>query len=555
MTIEWSLILPPLRHIMGRYVAASWWLLALVAGVVLLSSATAVAAPYVFSRMIDALAAGSAVQVLFWGLLAYAALLGISTALSRTVGFISLMSGESLGYFTATAFFEKLLKKRAQFFIEHNPTEIQSAQGQGVGAFNTLIQLALIGFIPGIVEIVLAIVMLGTVISVEIAAIVFAYGTVFIAVSAWAARQSRPHLDAAIKATQDRAKFVGNAIGGVETLRQFGSDAWLTGRFFDKAREVLGSWQNFSVLQIWFCAALGLALFVQFALTFFVLLPRMEQGALSVGDLVLINALLLQLNSPFQFIGQAIDSLARSYAQMLPFARMWAAEEEPDHEDGDAFAIAEGVLAVEDVSFRYENGRGVDDASFTARRGAITFLTGDTGSGKSTLFRLILKGIEPQSGRITMDGADIADISRQAWFSGIAAVPQDVVLLNDTLGTNIVLGRVFDAERLRRAADRAAILPFIEGLDEGFETVVGERGLKLSGGERQRVAIARALYGDPAMLLLDEASSALDETTEKDIMDHLRTIADRVTIIAITHRLSVIGAGDTVVRLSGDRNG
>jgi ABC-type multidrug transport system fused ATPase/permease subunit len=131
----------------------------------------------------------------------------------------------------------------------------------------------------------------------------------------------------------------------------------------------------------------------------------------------------------------------------------------------------------------------------------------------------------------------------------VAAVPQDIVLLNDTLSTNIVLGRPFEEARLRRAAERAAILSFIEGLAAGFETVVGERGLKLSGGERQRIAIARALYADPEVLLLDEASSALDAETEKDIMDRLRLIRDDVTVIAITHRLSVISDSDSAVTI------
>lgn len=135
----------------------------------------------------------------------------------------------------------------------------------------------------------------------------------------------------------------------------------------------------------------------------------------------------------------------------------------------------------------------LSDASFTAERGTITFITGDTGAGKSTLFKLLLKAMRPTTGSITVDGTDLISISRADWFAQVASVPQDVVLLNHTLSTNIVLGRPFDMTRLRRAAERAAILAFIDGLEDGFETVVGERGLKLSGGERQRISIARAL--------------------------------------------------------------
>jgi ABC-type multidrug transport system fused ATPase/permease subunit len=207
----------------------------------------------------------------------------------------------------------------------------------------------------------------------------------------------------------------------------------------------------------------------------------------------------------------------------------------------------------EDVGYAYGNGRGVKDIRFTAERGAITFLVGETGSGKSTIFKLALKSVEPDQGRILVDGLDLATIDRADWYGAVAVVPQDVVLLNESLSDNILLGRPRDETRLRRAAEKAAILPFIEALPEDFETKVGERGLKLSGGERQRIAIARALYGDPAVLFLDEASSALDEATERDIMDHIRLLARDVTVVAITHRRSVIAATDSVIDLDKQR--
>lgn len=201
------------------------------------------------------------------------------------------------------------------------------------------------------------------------------------------------------------------------------------------------------------------------------------------------------------------------------------------------------------VSHRYGNGRGVSDVSFQAERGGINFLMGPTGSGKSTLFKLALKSIDPQGGRILVDGVDLSLIDRAAWHAAVAVVPQDVILLNESLADNILLGRKRDDARLRHAAHNAAILSLVEALPEGFETTVGERGLKLSGGERQRIAIARALYGEPAILFLDEASSALDEATEREIMDHIRTLADEVTVVAITHRRSVVTQVDTVVDL------
>ncbi len=193
--------------------------------------------------------------------------------------------------------------------------------------------------------------------------------------------------------------------------------------------------------------------------------------------------------------------------------------------------------------------------SFVANRGRINFITGETGGGKSTVFKLALKSLEPNVGEIRVDGIDLLDIDRDDWYRSIGVVPQDILLLNDTLALNIALGRPLDDERLRAAAARAAILDRIEALPAGFETVVGERGLKLSGGERQRVAIARALYAEPKILFLDEASSALDDTTEREIMDHIRSIADDVTVLAITHRNSPIRANDQVIRLASRGEG
>jgi ABC-type multidrug transport system fused ATPase/permease subunit len=195
----------------------------------------------------------------------------------------------------------------------------------------------------------------------------------------------------------------------------------------------------------------------------------------------------------------------------------------------------------------------VDKISFTASRGSITFIVGETGSGKSTIFKLALKSIEPHSGRILVDDIDIVRIARADWYGAIAVVPQDVVLLNESLADNIILGRTRDEVRLRDVSEKAAILSFIDALPEAFETKVGERGLKLSGGERQRIAIARALYGNPTVLFLDEASSALDDATERDIMNHVRTLVRDVTVLAITHRRSVLGDMDNVVNLSDPR--
>lgn len=550
-TPDWKTALPPLRAIYGRFLSEERWMLVGVALVVLASSVLAVVTPYAFSRLVDALTANSLPAGILWGFVGYAVLRGLGTVFGYSINFLSFIAAENLNFIAATSFFNTLLRKPGGFFIDNNPVQIQTARQQGQSSVYMLVQLALIVFIPGTVQITLAIGLLGAVISAELVVIVVVYGTCFIGLTYLANLWTRPLLDQAIEAQQDNARFVGNAVNAMETLRYFNGDRWISERFADKAHLQRTSWVAWSRRRIMLAGVFGGGLAAQLAITFIVLLPRFEAGLLSVGDIVLINLILIQLNQPFEMIGTSIDEVMRCLSRFKPFADMWTAPEDRAAHGGARLVLRQGRLRFDKVGFRYGDRQILDGVSFEAHSGAITFITGNTGAGKSTLFKLALKSLEPTSGSITVDGADLTNIDRESWYEQVGVVPQDVMLLNDSIGANIVLGRDPDPVRLREAAAQASILDFIERLPDGFETTVGERGLKLSGGERQRVSIARALYGRPKVLFLDEASSALDERTEAEIMGELRLLVDRVTILAITHRRSVIGRDDQVVVLSG----
>lgn len=549
---NWNEILDPIKSILWRYWQTSRGTLMLVVVVVFFSSVTAVAAPYVFSRFIDQITTQNWLESSMLGFGLYAILLGTATALGQMMGYLVQMSTQNLAFIARTAFFDKLLKKTDGFFVEHNPAEIQSVRGQGQQALNVFTQLSLVVFIPVATQITLTLIVLGATINMEIVLIVLVYGVAFITFTYFVNKKTRPFLEAAVRGGNANAKFVGNALNSMETLRHFNSNHWMSSQFSTRAKQVRDSWVRFCLWRIGFSGVYGVALAVQFAITFALLLPRYRTGDLSVGDVVLFNAFLIQLNKPFESIGQSIDETMRSYTRFLPFAEMWSALEEPEPATYQPFTLTQGHIIFDTVSFDYDSGRGISDISFSAARGKVNFITGETGSGKSTVFRLILKSVTPKSGKITVDDTDLQDIARADWFKQIGVVPQELMLLNETLRVNIVLGRDFDEKRLRKAAKKAAILEFIDSLPEGFDTTVGERGLKLSGGERQRVAIARALYDDPKILFLDEASSALDAATEADIMAHIRTLTNDVTVIAITHRNTVITAQDNIVLL-GDK--
>jgi len=516
----------------------------------LLGALASISAPYLFSRAVDDLARGQVRSDALPLLMSYAFLFGCAKALGIGSRFLIVLCAERLSFIANTAFFARLLHKTPAFFLEHNAAEIGTARQQGTQTLNLITQLGLGGLLPGCVQIAFSVLVLGNLVSWDIALIIFIYGVVVIALDYTRIGKVKPALNEAMNQSQANARLVGNAIAVIDTLRQTRGERWITERFTASAGDAFANLRRYALVSSAFCGLLGIAAALQLTVTFLILVPRFEGGLISIGGIVLFNTLLIQLNEPFHMVGMAIKESVEAAARFRPLAMMWRAPEELEPDDPLPYRPSLGIVAFENVSFRYANGRGVADLSFVARRGTPTFLTGETGAGKSTVVRLLLKGLQPSGGHIFADGTDLTRIASDDWFNHVGVVPQEVTLLNDTLSANIVLGRPFDAERLRRASAQASILTRIEAMPEGFETVVGERGLKLSGGERQRIAIARALYGEPAILVLDEASSALDDETERHIMDGLRALVDGLTIIAVTHRTSMIRPGDQNVRLS-----
>jgi ATP-binding cassette subfamily B protein len=281
-----------------------------------------------------------------------------------------------------------------------------------------------------------------------------------------------------------------------------------------------------------------------------------SQGRFSVGDVVVVNALLAQLFRPLDLLGMVYRTIRQGLIDMdAMFALVDTPAEIVDVADAPDLHVAAGLIRFENVHFGYEAGReilkGVD---LEVKPGSTTAIVGPSGAGKSTLSRLLFRFYEPQQGRITIDGQDIAKVTQKSLRAALGIVPQDTVLFNDTIGYNIGYGRdgASPAE-IEAAARGAAIDDFIRSLPNGYEAMVGERGLKLSGGEKQRVAIARTLLKDPPILILDEATSALDSRTEAAIQETLRAVTRQHTSLVIAHRLSTIVDADQIVVLDEGR--
>jgi ATP-binding cassette subfamily B protein len=274
-------------------------------------------------------------------------------------------------------------------------------------------------------------------------------------------------------------------------------------------------------------------------------------GQMTVGDLVLVNAYVIQVCLPLNSLGfvfrQARDAIVNAEQLFALMRERPEVEETPGLPD---LRVERGEVRFEHVSFAYEPNRQIlSDVSFAIPPGATVAVVGGSGSGKSTLVRLLFRFYEAQEGAISIDGQDVRGVSQRSLRGAVGIVPQDTILFNDTIAYNIGYGRAdADFDDIVNAAKAAHVHEFISMLPDGYETLVGERGVKLSGGEKQRIAIARAILKNPPILVLDEATSALDTRSERAIQDELERLARTRTTLVIAHRLStVVNAGEILV--------
>jgi ATP-binding cassette subfamily B protein len=345
-----------------------------------------------------------------------------------------------------------------------------------------------------------------------------------------------------------------------ETVKYFGNEAHEAARFdaawarFERAAVKSQVTLNMLNLGQATIMALGLAVVMLLAA------EGVKDGSMTVGKFVLVNTYLMQLYQPLNMLGFVYREIRQGLTDMEQMFRLLALGQEVADVPGAPALVAPktgpaGEVVFEDVRFGYDEARGVlRGVSFRVPAGGSLAVVGPTGAGKSTINRLLFRFYDATGGRVLIDGQDIRGVTQDSLRAAIGVVPQDTVLFNDTIRYNIAYGRIgASQEQIEHAARLAQVHDFVMRLPEGYDTKVGERGLKLSGGEKQRVAIARTILKDPRILVLDEATSALDTGTEQEIQAALKAVAAHRTSITIAHRLSTVVDADQIIVLDHGR--
>jgi ATP-binding cassette, subfamily B, heavy metal transporter len=452
--------------------------------------------------------------------------------------------------------FEHLHGLSMKFHLSRRTGQITREIDHGVRGVSTLISFTLYSIVPLIVELTLVLGILAYKYEpsfvVIVAVSITIYMTFTVSVTNWRTKMRREWNELETKAS---SKAVDSLLN-FETVKYFNNEKFESQRYDEtlskSERAAVRSQQSLNVLNT------GQQIIIAIALTLMVwrAVVGVTEGRMTIGDLVLVNAFLIQLYIPLNFLGVLYREIKQALADMeRMFGLLEANQEVQDAPDAATLNVSGGAIRFDNVQFGYEPERVIlQGLSLSIPAGATCAVVGASGAGKSTLARLLFRFYDVNSGSITVDGQDIRSVTQDSLRKSIGIVPQDTVLFNDTIGYNIAYGKPgATQDEIHAAAVAAQIHDFVLQLPLGYETVVGERGLKLSGGEKQRVAIARTLLKNPPILIFDEATSALDSRTEQAISAQLEAISSGRTTLVIAHRLSTVVNADHIVVMEQGR--
>ena len=512
--------------------------------------------PLVYSHAVDALAPKNSVVAVPLALIGAYALLRIASSgfgELRDAVFASVQQRTIRKVALRT--FEHLHRLSLRFHLDRQTGGLSRAIERGTAGVESVLRLAVFNILPTLFEVLLVTVILWRMFDWRFAAVTFAAVSIYIGFTLlftnWRVKFRRLMNDMDSEA---QTKAVDSLLN-FETVKYFGNEAHEAARF-DGARAryeraAVRSQVTLNMLN------LGQALIISLGLALVMLMAAdgVQNGTMTVGQFVLVNTYLMQLYQPLNLLGFVYREIKQGLVDMESMFRLMSVNQEVADGPAALRLTSAGTVTFRDVEFGYNPNREIlKGVSFTVPAGSKLAIVGPTGAGKSTISRLLFRFYDVSAGSVEIDGVDVRQLSQESLRAAIGVVPQDTVLFNDTIGYNIAYGRPgATQEQVERAARLAQVHEFIASLPEGYETRVGERGLKLSGGEKQRVAIARTILKDPQILILDEATSALDSRTEQEIDAALRLVsADRTTLV-IAHRLSTVVDADEIIVLDDGR--
>ena len=514
--------------------------------------------PLLYKGAVDALSVGAAhaIAVPVSLIVGYGLLRVIASASAELRDAVFAKVGQrairSLGLVT----FRHLHALSLRFHLERQTGGLSRVIERGTTGIDTLLSYLVFMILPTFVEMALVCGILWGLYDVTYAGVTFvtivAYIAYTLTITEWRTKFRRQMNETEEEA---HAKAIDSLLN-YETVKYFGNEDH-EARRFDKAleryeRASVKSATTLSILNV------GQGFIIAIGVTAIMIMAGhgVADGTMTVGDFVLVNAYLIQLYLPLNFLGNVYRQIKQSIIDMEKMFQLLNVEREvADAPGAPALRVSGGRIEFRHVGFAYERERQIlKDVSFAVEPGTTVAIVGPSGAGKSTISRLLFRFYDASSGAILIDGQDIRHVTQASLRASIGIVPQDTVLFNDTIYYNIAYGRP-DAspEEVREAARLAQIQYFVESLPAGYETMVGERGLKLSGGEKQRVAIARTLLKHPSIFLFDEATSALDTHTEKEIQASLREVSRSRTTLVIAHRLSTVIDADQILVLEHGR--
>jgi ABC-type transport system involved in Fe-S cluster assembly fused permease/ATPase subunit len=534
-----------------------------------LSKIATVYVPIVYSRAVDALApklgaaAGASTLLIIptalivgYGLLRVAAS-GFGELRDAVFASVQMRAARRVGLET----FEHLHRLSLRFHMDRQTGGLSRSIERGTLGIQQMLRMAIFNVIPTVIEMLMVTSILWVMFDWRFALVTFLAVSLYMSFTLYFTNRRVGIRRVMNDSDSDAQSKAIDSLLNYETVKYFGNEAHEAKRYDESlARYERAAVRNQVTLNM---LNLGQAAIIAIGLAVVMLMAAqgVRQGTMSVGRFVLVNTYLMQLYQPLNMLGFVYREIKQGLVDMEQMFRLLQVEPEiADRPDATALAAhlgdrPAGEVRFEGVHFGYRPDReilkGID---FAIPPGGKLAIVGPTGAGKSTISRLLFRFYDTTAGRVLVDGQDIRDVTQESLRAAVGVVPQDTVLFNDTIRYNIAYGRPGATQPEIEAAARAAqVHDFVLRLPEGYDTRVGERGLKLSGGEKQRVAIARTILKDPRILLLDEATSALDSRTEQDIQLALRAVSRHRTTLVIAHRLSTVVDADEIIVLDDGR--